>query len=530
MKHQPVSIFSTRRFSKLMEDYVNEEKELQPLYSRPHKRESYHTQLEARKAFPVQRDVLVDSLLSQHSKYDLEDNYPLVHEHIMDLKSEQTYTVVTGHQVCLFSGPLFFIYKIVNTIRLAEELSDELKVKVVPVFWMATEDHDFEEVNHIWYNQIKYQWERPAGNAVGRMHTDGVEEVIDQLASAVGDSRSVSDWLDLLRRCYRTGQTLADATRELALELFGNKGLIVLDADDANLKRCVAPIFKKELEEQVCTKVMANAASTLDESYFTQVNPRDINLFYLEDEMRYRLTWEGDQIVTVDGSHRFTLAEILNELETSPEKFSPNVVLRPVYQEVILPNLAYIGGGGELAYWLQLKPVFDTCNIPFPILRLRNSAGFIRRKFFHKMEKLNLSFNDIVDPLFEQERAHFRSELGLESKMDKLKTQAAELFDSMNGLASEIDSTLQGTAKAYNARQQHLLENFEKKILNAAKRRDGEVTRMLAEIHSEAFPSGGLQERRDNYITLLERFGPNVLEILFDELDPFEHTFSWFIE
>lgn len=530
MKHQPVPIFSTHRFSKLMEDYVAEKQELSSLYSRPHKPESYSAQIAERSSVSVDRNTLVEVLHDQYSSLDIEKRYPRVFEHVEELKDSSTFTVVTGHQLCLFTGPLYFIYKIVNTIRLAEELSERENVKVVPVFWMASEDHDFEEINHMWYCDLKYQWNRTSGDGVGRLHTDGIDQVIDELERSVGKSKPVSEFIDLLRRCYRSGQTLSQATRELATELFADKGLIVLDADDARLKRQMVDIFSHELTNTESANVMSKTSEILSQEYFTQVTPRDINLFYLNNEQRYRLTFDGDEVMTVDGPYRWSKDEVKQELNSHPERFSPNVVLRPVYQEVILPNLAYIGGGGELAYWLQLKGVFDHYRVPFPILRLRNSAGFIRRKYVHKMDKLELSVSDISEKVFEQKRNHFRKELKLEKEMDLLKSQSDQLFTQMEELANRIDPSLIGTASAYNARQKHLIDNFEKKILRSQQRRESEITRMFDEVHGEAFPSGGLQERRDNYVTLLERFGDGVLDLLYDEMDPFAHDFSWFTE
>lgn len=530
MKHHAVPIFSTRRFSKLMEDYVGEKEELKSYYNRPHKPESYTAQMTERSQFPVNKKVLVEVLESQYANLDISHRYPLVHENILALGQDDTYTVVTGHQLCLFTGPLYFIYKIVNTIRLAEVLSEREHKQVIPVFWMATEDHDFDEVNHIWYGDLKYQWNRDSGDGVGRLTTDGIESVIEEIAHAAGSSKPVSELIDLFRRCYRAGQTLADATRELVTHLFAHRGLVILDADDARLKASMIPIFTSELQDEKSAQVIAESNQYLHDEYFAQVTPRDINLFYLADGMRYRLAFEGDRVITVEGPHSWTQEEVQEELSNHPERFSPNVILRPVYQEVILPNLAYIGGGGELAYWLQLKPVFELYNVPFPILRLRNSAGFLRKSIHHKMDKLELNVEDIVAPLFEQRRAYFRDKLGLNGDLEDIRNQSEILFSRMMRMAERIDPSLEGTAKAYNARQEHLLNNFETKILRAAQRREEDVTRMFQEISNEAFPSGGLQERRENYISLLERFGPGVIDMLLDELDPFAHEFSWFVE
>ncbi len=530
MQHKPVSIFSTGRFSQLMRDYVNEEPSLKPLYNRPHKRESYLTQIKEKLSNSIDRELLADIILEQYERINLAKDFPKVYENVEILRDKSSFTVTTGHQLCLFTGPLFFIYKIVNTLRLAEELTEETGNPIVPIFWMATEDHDFEEVNHVWYGDIKYTWEKDAGDAVGRMSTEGVSQVISNLQKATGDNRHVSDLLALFERCYRSGKSLAEATRELATELFGKYGLVVLDADDARLKSKMIEVFKSEMVERETPSLLESSSELLEKNYFSQVTPRDINLFYLRDGERYRLTELDGKIVTVDGPHIWNVQEVISELEAHPERFSPNVILRPLYQEMILPNLCYIGGGGELAYWLQLKPLFDYWKVTFPILRLRNSVGFIRRRFQHKMDSLGLNVEGICDPLFEQKRNHFRAKLSLNGEMDELRADADEVFSSLEDLATRIDKSLIGTAQAYNARQLHLLQNFEKKVLNAAKRRDAEVERMFDEIHAEAFPGGSLQERRDTWLTIVERFGPDTLETLMTELDPFDHTFSWFTE
>lgn len=513
-----------------MEDYVNEVPLLKTLYNRPHKRESYGDQIKEKASHSVNREVLVRELHRQYSHFDLEKSYPKVFENIESLSKSNAFTVTTGHQLCLFTGPLYFIYKIVNTILLAEQLSAQEDAHVVPVFWMATEDHDFEEVNHVWYGDLKYEWKRDSGNAVGRMSTDGIEEVIAQLSNVVEKTPSTSELLDIFKRCYRSGQSLAEATRELATQLFGDKGLVVIDADSRELKRCATEVFKADLIEGIHNEVLNSSANVLDEKYFTQVNPREVNLFYLDDHARYRIEKKEEHFISIDGPYTWTKEEILGELSLAPERFSPNVILRPVYQEIILPNLAYIGGGGELAYWLQLKGIFDHHDIPFPILRLRNSVGFIRKKYWHKMDSLGLSLDEVCSPVFEQRRSYYKEKYNLNGELAQLKAKADELHREMFELADNIDESLKGTANAYQARQLHLLENFEKKILRSIQRREEETTRMFEEIHGEIFPSGGLQERRDTWLTIVERFGSVALDELYSDLDPFAHDFSWIVE
>lgn len=530
MKHSPVSIFSTGYFSNLMEDYVAEKASLQELYGRPHNRDSYRSQMEERAKFQVDRLTLVSTLEAQYRSMDIENRYPSVYEHIQLLKNQSTYTVVTGHQLCLFTGPLYFIYKIVNTIRLAEELSCEKNVKVVPVFWMATEDHDFEEVNHIFHSGKRITWNAVSGNGVGRILTNGIEEAINELESLVNKSQPVSKFIDTLRRCYRPGITLSQATRELTTELFADKGLIVLDADEPALKKSVINLFSEELKHSVVEDKLKRAGEVLAHEHFNQVTPRDINLFYFSEGVRLRLQREGSRIRAVGTSLSWDVEDLIADLKSNPEKFSPNVILRPLYQETILPNLAYIGGGGELAYWLQLKELFDHFSIPFPILRLRNSVGFIQRKISYKMEKLGLTLEDIVKPVFAQKREYFKKELNLAANFENIDNKAEEIKLLMEEMANQVDRSIVDSAGAVYAKQKRLIANFEKKLLRSKQRKESDTSRMFDEIQNEILPMGSLQERKENYITILERYGDEVLDLLYDELDPFAHEFSWFVE
>src|SRR5690606_7900716 len=335
-------------------------------------------------------------LQSQYKEIELSDQTA---DNITALEDSNTFTVVTGHQLNLFTGPLYFLYKIVSTVNLCKQLTKQYPGNsFVPVYWMASEDHDFEEINFFNFNGKKFQWQGPGtieqGGAVGAYPTQGLDSVLELFASELGKGIQAQVLVDLFRKAYIEHDNLTDATRYLVNELFSDQGLVILDASDLELKRLFIPQMRQELFEPTSQTTVEKTISELnqvDPSYKIQVNPRAINLFYLDKGSRERIveteTGYGVNNTNINWSHQ----ELEEHLNNFPDRFSPNVMTRPLYQEVILPNLCYIGGGGELAYWLELKGFFNAQKVPFPMLLLRNSALIISQKQSDKLEKLNIS-------------------------------------------------------------------------------------------------------------------------------------------
>ncbi len=336
-------------FSRVVMDFLNDDAKLRPFYGRRAEPESFAGQMEEKEAHYAHRDTLVRALRRQYETAGLKQ--PTIDA----LADANTYTITTGHQVCLFGGPLYFFYKIITAVNTCRRLSEMYPDKsFVPVFWMATEDHDFAEANHFYVPTGRVEWESGQGGAVGRMKTVGMDDVEADMRELLGTGYRSEELIALFHKAYAEHDTIADATRYFVHSLFGHLGVIAIDGDDRELKAAAAPMFRRELLEGLAGKAMRNTNEALSEHYPLQVHPRDINLFYLGDQLRERIVAEGDDHFAVLNTRlRFTREELLAELDAHPERFSPNVALRPVYQEAILPNLAYIGGGGELAYWFQ---------------------------------------------------------------------------------------------------------------------------------------------------------------------------------
>ena len=361
-------------FSSLIVDYLDQKSSLNSLYNRFPTIENFEAQITEKEANYNQenRKLLVAVLQKQNQNSTISE---ATQNNILALAQANTYTITTGHQLNLFSGPLYFLYKIISTINLAYELKAKYpQSNFVPIYWMATEDHDFEEINYFNFKGKKFRWNKESSGPVGRLSTEGLDAVFEVFAQELGSGSNAEKIKELFRKSYLGHATLTEATRFLANELFGQYGLVILDADSTELKRTLIPYIKDELENQTSFKTVQKSIEKL-ENYSVQVNPREINLFYIEDNLRERIIFEEDKYFVNNTKISFSKDQILSELENHPEKFSPNVIMRPLYQEIILPNLCYIGGGGEIAYWLELKAFFEAVNITFPILLVRNSKN-----------------------------------------------------------------------------------------------------------------------------------------------------------
>ncbi|RAK24887.1 bacillithiol biosynthesis cysteine-adding enzyme BshC [Flavobacterium aquaticum] len=514
-------------FSKLIVDYLDQKAELKPLYNRFPTVENFNLQIEEKsKNFPIEnREILVNALLNQYQKFEISG---ATLANIELLKHSKTFTITTGHQLNLFTGPLYFLYKIVSVINLTKELKTAYpNHNFVPIYWMATEDHDFDEINYFNLKGKKIQWKKESQGPVGRLNTSGLEEVFRQFSTELGLGNNANYLRELFKKSYLEHENLADATRYLANELFKNEGLVILDGDDLELKKLFIPYAKEELLQQTSFKKVNETLPLLKE-YNVQVNPREINLFYIQDDLRERIVFEDGNYKINNTQLSFSESEILTELENNPKNFSPNVILRPLYQEVILPNLCYIGGGGELAYWLELKSNFEANNITFPILLLRNSALVATKKQVEKLEKLELNWSDIFQnqqTLVNKKTKEFSN---FTIDFSEQKTFLKNQFEALYSIANQTDKSFLGSVKAQEVKQLKGLENLEKKLLKAEKRIYTEKLERIIQLQNELFPNQSLQERKSNFADFYHEIGdPEAFfSLLYADLQPLKQNFS----
>ena len=439
----------TGYFSELICDYLDEKKELKPFYNRFPKLKNFKAQIEEKKAnFPKgNRAILVQALKDQYTSFGLTR---ATKTNIELLGKDTTFTVVTGHQLNLFTGPLYFLYKIVSTINLTQQLKKEYpKYDFVPIYWMATEDHDFDEINYFNFKGKKVQWNRSSKGAVGKLSTEGLSKVLEVFSNELGNTENAEELKRLFEESYLKHQTLTEATRFLANALFGEKGLVIVDGDAAALKRLLVPYAKHDIFEQLPFKEVSETIeklSAISEGYSIQVNPREINYFYLIEELRERIVEKDGRYYVNDTNLEFSKEELEEELRQHPERFSPNVIARPLYQEVVLPNLCYIGGGGELAYWLELKSYFDALKVTFPMLLLRNSALLITKKQAEKVKRLDLNLEDLFLKQTSLINKKIRKISNIEIDFTPQKKLLEEQFEKLFEIAEQTDASFFGSS------------------------------------------------------------------------------------
>ena len=488
-----------------MLDYLKKDEKLKPFVNHFPTLENFEKQITEKKTHYINRAVLVDVLSKQNASLSLSLKSKL---NIESLKENSTFTVTTGHQLCLFTGPIYFIYKIISTINLAEQLEEKYpNNKFVPVFWMATEDHDFQEINHIHLFGKKITWDSKQSGAVGRMNLDGLESILMELKSVLGNSENADKLISLFEKSYLTHNNLADATRYLVNELFAKYGLVILDGDDKSLKEQFISTIKKDVLDQGFEKSITKCSEYLATKYKAQAFVRAINFFKLSTGKRELIK---DKIPK-------------DEIEKNPVSFSPNVLLRPLYQETILPNISYIGGGAEVAYWMQLKTAFEQENIPFPILMLRNSVLFVDHKQNQKRQALGFTLNDLFLEEHQLQKKFVLNQndtvVSLQYEMDAIKSIYTSIIEKTTDLG------IQNSIKSQHQKQLKFFNQLEEKLLRLAKQKNQSSLNQISKIKQQLFPNNSLQERYDNFILFYLNGGDNFIEILKENLNPLNPNF-----
>jgi bacillithiol biosynthesis cysteine-adding enzyme BshC len=522
-----ISYESTGYFSKMMIDYVKGDEKLTPFYKHPVSVDGIKASIEARKQFETQRSLLVKELRKQYTNIVLTENQE---QNLQSLLENNTFTICTAHQPNIFTGPLYFIYKILHTIKLANHLNREMhENKFVPVYYMGSEDADIDELGHIYLQSQKLEWQTKQTGAVGRMKADKqLLKLIDDIASQIEIYSYGKELISLFREAYKEGESIQQATLKLVNALFKDFGLIILIPDNAELKRQFKSIVKKELTEQFSHSLVEETGSALSKNYKVQASGRELNLFYLTDTKRERIEKEGERFKAEGSGLSMTEEEILKELNNHPERFSANVILRGVFQETILPNIAFIGGGGEIAYWLELKKVFEAAKVPFPVLIARNSFLLIDEKQKQTAEKLKFEVPDLFKATEQLVNLLVKRESKLQLSLNKEKEQLQNLYDELGDITYKIDSTLSEHTEALKTKALEKIEALEKKMLRAEKRKFEAQQRQINKLKQQLFPADSLQERLDNFAPFYAKYGKKWLMDLHESSLSLEQQFGIF--
>lgn len=482
-------------------DYLAVDSALRPFYQYSPVEPDFQKIAADKSADAIDRELLASVIRGQYKGLEMGE---AVEGNLKRLAQSDSFTITTGHQLVLFGGPMFTTYKVLTIIKLAKQL-EEKGINVVPIFWIHGEDHDFEEINHFYQDfgqKVNYQ---------GDFQTEVGVHVLDKSIEELRPEALPAQ----LTKGYAEGVQMKDAYRAFFHELFKDYGLLMLDATDKRLKAVFADVMKQELLEQVAHDAVSATSKQLDiAGYAQQINAREINLFYLDQHGRNRIVQTGDYFELVDRELSFTKEEILSLLEESPEKFSPNVSMRPLYQEMILPNLAYVGGWGELSYWLQLKGLFEKVGVNFPLLLPRMSATLFTKAVANDWQNLGFALEEIKEPL------HVLNEKYLprvwdSSTFESYEKKILDLLDEMKDYVHEdVSPTLSRSSDALTAKTRKFLVNLHQKAGKIKRQKHNQPFSEIKALKQQVEPPRMVQER----ILSLSSFGR---EIAVDELIAF---------
>jgi bacillithiol biosynthesis cysteine-adding enzyme BshC len=524
-KAEYIAYASTNSFSKIVIDYIDGNALLKPFFKHDVSLQGIENAIIERQQYPTNRKLLVDVLQKQYASTPLTQKQQF---NIEQLANENCFTITTAHQPNIFTGHLYFVYKILHAIKLAAHLKTALpENNFVPVYYMGSEDADLEELNHIYIKGEKYEWQTNQTGAVGRMKVDkALIDLIDKIAGQLLVEPFGEEIINGLKNCYKLNSTIEQSTFLFVNYLFAKYGLLIVLPDNTDLKRSFIPIVEKELTEQFSHKAVVETVKKFPAEYKVQAGGREVNLFYLIDDKRDRIEKVSAGWSVVNSLIKFTDAEILTELNNFPERFSANVILRPVFQEMILPSIAFIGGGGEIAYWLELKKVFEAVGVPYPTLILRNSFLLVDENSKELINKLKLSTQNIfqnqqtlIDNLVKSETG---LQLSLQTEIDELNN----LYQKIKSISTAIDVSLTKHTEALHKKATNKLIALQKKMLKAEKKKFEAQIRQIQKLKNQLFPTNNLQERIENFLPYYAKWGSNSLNELHTYSLPLESKFT----
>lgn len=478
------------------------------------------------------RNKIVEILLHQNIN---ESSSSITKENIHALNSLNTFAIITGQQLGLLTGPLYTIYKIITTIKLANKLNKKFpELKFVPIFWLEGDDHDFHEVNWIKIldnennlTKISYDDGLDAETNRGPMgfyqFNLAIEQFLEKVSATLKETEFKSDVINLIKKYYFPGSTFKVGFVGLLKEFFDKYGLIIFDPQDAEVKKLLRTIFIKDIENfSFISEELISRSAKLEENYHAQVKIKPINLFYLEDGGRYLLEPSGDKIFRLKGKRKkFTYDELLKEIDILPEKFSPNVILRPICQDYLFPTAFYVAGPSEICYHSQIYPYYAVHNLTPPILFPRASATIIENKVQNILNKYKLSLLDFFSNIEQLATAvaDRSSEIVVNDIFENVFSDIDKSIQYLNENITKIDSTLSDAIQNTKNKIQQSLNTLKEKSLAAQRRKNEIIYRQIHKTSNILFPDENLQEREINFIYFANKYSLNFIDYIFNNLD-----------
>ncbi|MEJ2493678.1 MAG: bacillithiol biosynthesis cysteine-adding enzyme BshC [Ignavibacteriaceae bacterium] len=456
------------------------------------------------------------------------------------LSKDNTLAIVTGQQLGILGGPLYTFYKIITIIKLSNFLNERYDdFNFVPVFWLAGDDHDFNEVRAISVidkdNNIKtvgYKEEidpEEAKLSIGKIKFDEtIEEFFSTLNDSLRDTEFKQPLLEELKNYYKTDETFTTAFQKLIHSVFDEYGLVILNPQERDVKELLKPIFKKEITDfREHTEKLVHLSAELEEIYHAQVKVKPVNLFFSTEDGRYSIEPVENEYKLKRKRKSFTQEELLDLVETEPERFSPNVLLRPICQDYILPTAFYIGGPSEVAYFAQATLLYDFYKIQTPIIYPRSSATLLETNINKILEKYNVAIDDIFFGAEELKKKviHSLTENRVDDIFAEAENEIELTFDRLREKLFELDKTIADTSKKYRGKIVSALSELKGKAEQAQNQKYEVTLRQLDRACTIIFPAGQLQERTINYTYFIDKYGKEFIDKIFSqlEIDKFEH-------
>jgi len=500
MKKETISFNDTGNFSKKFLNFI----------TRGSKEEHFPNEKNIIKAIGKvdfnnnKRRTLHSEIKSQYGSLEISDK---LSENTDLILSDNTFTITTGHQLNVCTGPLYVIYKIISAIKLADRLSREYpKYNFVPVYWMASEDHDFDEIKSFYSMGKTLKWDIETSGPVGNINPKSFAQILEKEPSIPS----------FFLEAYNSKDSLSEAVREYMNYLFGDKGLVVLDPN--------SKVFKESFVQIIEDDIISNSIYNIEKSseIKSDVLVRKINFFYQETSFRERIEKEKDYKI-LSTQKTFDENKMRKLIHSSPENFSPNVITRCLFQQSILPNISYVGGPAEIVYWISFKKFFKNYNINYPVLIPRDFCLILSQKVQKIIEKYDFSSRDL-----------FKSKHVLESKSigafeDDTKNFSKEIKiikDAVGSLSSkfgDIDSTMKPHVMATGKKIDKTISQVERRYVNALKKNNADAISHIKFLCDNLNPINSIQERKENMITF---YNSSFVDDLYKNLDPLDLNFK----
>ncbi|MEX0685901.1 MAG: bacillithiol biosynthesis cysteine-adding enzyme BshC [Balneolales bacterium] len=523
MKIQDIS-FSDLTFSTLFCHYTSDFKKVKEFYSADPFSDEGYKQSFSRKTFNGNRDELVEDLKSFNAPFRLEE---AAVENIEALRKNDTLTVATGQQMAIYGGPIFTVFKTITTIFLAKRLSATTGKKVVPVFWLADEDHDFEEISGIKLpigseiKDIKLP-PRENGPSVGRIDiSDSLPEFREQVYQLLPDTDFKDELMNLLDDAYESGNLKTGFARLLS-SLFSKHGLIFAGSDFIPFKqRLIEPLQNAIINADSIHDVLDRQSSLIGAKYHQQAQIQGTTLFlHTEKHGRVRLNNLDEKWSSEDGQ-QWDKQEILNLAQNHPELFSPNVFLRPILQDCLLPNIAYVGGPAEIAYYGQMSTVYPMFGIDMPVILPRLSATLVETSIERIMNQLPFNPFDYKARIEDLDKAYIdKIEYGeVDQIFSDWKDEIKNIGDEYIQYISEFDASLKGSAGKETANYCKSIDKLQQKLKRTIKQKEETQLNRIRKIRQHLFPNGVLQEREVSILHFMNKYGINIWDQILDNLE-----------